>query len=87
MLGEEDLHPNGFHTRPAGQRLPTMMTPTIVLKNGQTRLVLGSGGSVRIRSAIMQVLSNLLDFGLPLHEAVNTARVHIENGVVSSANI
>lgn len=82
MLGEEDLHPNGFHTRPAGQRLPTMMTPTIVLKDGQTRLVLGSGGSVRIRSAILQVLSNLLDFRLPLHDAVNTARVHIENGVL-----
>ena len=82
MLGEEDLHPSGFHTRPAGQRLPTMMTPTIVLKDGQTRLVLGSGGSVRIRSAILQVLSNLLDFRLPLHESVNTARVHIENGVL-----
>jgi len=82
ILGEADLHPNGFHTRPAGQRIPTMMTPTIVLKNGETRLVVGSGGSERIRSAIMQVLSNLLDFNMTLQETVNTARVHLENGVL-----
>ncbi|NHZ72173.1 MAG: gamma-glutamyltransferase [Aquificales bacterium] len=82
ILGEADLHPNGFHTRPAGQRIPTMMTPTIVLKNGKTRLVVGSGGSERIRSAILQVLSNLLDFKMPLHNTVNSARVHLENGVL-----
>ena len=81
-MGEEDLHPLGFHTRPAGQRIPTMMTPAIVLQNGQPRLVLGSGGSARIRSAIMQVLSNLLDFGMSLQDTVQAARVHIENGVL-----
>jgi gamma-glutamyltranspeptidase / glutathione hydrolase len=82
ILGEADLHPHGFHTRPPKQRIPTMMTPVIVLKNGQTRLVLGSGGSERIRSAILQVLSNLLDFRLSLHDTVNNARVHLENGVL-----
>lgn len=82
IMGEEDLHPNGFHSRPPGQRIPTMMTPTIVLKNGVIRLVVGSGGSIRIRSAIMQVLSNLLDFGMTLDEAVNTARVHVESGAL-----
>ena len=82
MMGEADLHPNGFHSRPAGQRIPTMMTPAIVLKDGQTRLVVGSGGSIRIRSAIMQVLSNLLDYGMKLEDAVNTARVHVEDGAL-----
>lgn len=80
--GEEDLHPQGFHVRPAGQRIPTMMTPAIVQLNGQTRLVVGSGGSIRIRSAILQTLSNLLDFRMKLVDAVNTARVHVENGVL-----
>jgi len=82
MMGEEDLHPLGFHTRPAGERIGTMMTPAIVLHDGQPRLVMGSGGSARIRSAIMQVLSNLLDFGLTLEETVTAARVHIEDGVL-----
>ena len=82
MMGEADLHPNGFHSRPAGQRIPTMMTPVIVLKNGKTRLVVGSGGSIRIRSAIMQALSNLLDYRMTLNDAVNTARVHVEDGAL-----
>jgi len=82
MMGEDDLHPLGFHSRPAGRRIPTMMTPTIVLYNNQPRVAVGSGGSVRIRSAIMQVLSNLLDFHKGLNDAVNTERVHIENGVL-----
>ncbi|MEJ2750229.1 MAG: gamma-glutamyltransferase, partial [Anaerolineae bacterium] len=37
---------------------------------------------IRIRSAILQVLSNLLDFGMRLTDAVNTARVHLEDGVL-----
>lgn len=82
MMGEEDLHPEGFHSRPPGVRIPTMMTPAIVLCKNQPRVVVGSGGSIRIRSAIMQVLSNLLDFQMNLQEAVNAPRVHIENGVL-----
>ena len=81
ILGEADLHPNGFHSRTAGQRIPTMMTPAIVLLDGNIRLVVGSGGSIRIRSAILQVLSNLLDFEMRLVDAVNVARVHLEDGV------
>jgi len=82
MLGEEDLHPKGFHTRPAGRRIPTMMTPAIILDRGRPRLVVGSGGSTRIRSAVLQTLSNLLDYRLPLDEAVNRARVHLEGGIL-----
>lgn len=82
ILGEEDLHPAGFHKMPAGQRINTMMTPTIVLCQGKIRLVVGSGGSIRIRSAVLQVLSNLLDFRMTLDQAVNMARVHLEKGVL-----
>ena len=82
ILGEADLHPGGFHSRPAGQRIPTMMTPTIVLQNGHIRLVVGSGGSIRIRSAILQVLSNLLDYKMKLKDAVNIARVHLQDGTL-----
>jgi gamma-glutamyltranspeptidase/glutathione hydrolase len=82
MMGEADLHPHGFHTHPAGERIQTMMTPVIVLKNGKVRLVVGSGGSMRIRSAILQVLSNLLDFNMKLVDAVTISRVHLEHGVL-----
>jgi gamma-glutamyltranspeptidase/glutathione hydrolase len=82
ILGEEDLHPAGFHKMPAGKRINTMMTPTIVLCQGKIRLVVGSGGSIRIRSAVLQVLSNLLDFKMTLDQAVNMPRVHLEKGVL-----
>lgn len=82
IMGEEDLHPTGFHVRRPGERIPTMMTPAVVLHQGNIRLVVGSGGSIRIRSAILQVLSNLLDFKMRLVDAVNMARVHLENGAL-----
>ncbi len=82
ILGEEDLNPHGFHRWPAGSRIHTMMTPAIVLHDGAIRLVTGSGGSNRIRSAILQTLSNLLDFDLPLETAVNAARVHLDDRIL-----
>lgn len=82
MLGEEDLHPHGFHTAPAGQRIHTMMCPAVILHNGRIKLVVGSGGSIRIRSAILQVMSNVLDFNMPLVQAVEAPRVHLEHQIM-----
>jgi gamma-glutamyltranspeptidase / glutathione hydrolase len=78
FLGEEDINPGGFHRWPPGRRMTTMMAPTIVLADGRPVLVLGSGGSNRIRSAILQVLTNRLTSGLTLADAVQAPRVHVE---------
>ena len=83
MLGEEDLNPHGFHNWTTNQRISSMMSPTIVLQNGKPEIVLGSGGSNRIRTAILQVISNLLDFNLSIKEAVDSPRVHWENNTFS----
>lgn len=80
MLGEEDLHPHGFHRWNPNQRISSMMAPTIVLRGGKPHLALGSGGSNRIRSAILQVISNVVDFGMPLRIAVEAPRLHWEQG-------
>ncbi|MGC1525067.1 MAG: gamma-glutamyltransferase [Phormidesmis sp.] len=81
MLGEEDLNPNGFNQWPLNQRMSSMMAPTMILREGKPELVLGSGGSNRIRTAILQVISNILDFDMSLAAAVNASRIHWENGV------
>jgi gamma-glutamyltranspeptidase / glutathione hydrolase len=83
MLGEADLNPLGFHNWKCDRRISSMMSPTIVLRDGNPELVLGSGGSNRIRTAILQVISNLLDFNLSLEQAVTSPRVHWENGIFS----
>ena len=76
MLGEDDLHPDGFHAAPPGERVGSMMAPTLVFEDGAVRLVLGSGGSKRIRSAIVQVIRAVLDFGMDVRAAVEAPRLH-----------
>jgi gamma-glutamyltranspeptidase/glutathione hydrolase len=80
MLGEEDLNPDGFHRLPPGVRLASMMTPAMGRLADGTQIALGSGGSNRIRSAILQVLTNILEFGMGLDEAVRAPRLHLERG-------
>src|SRR5918912_2263421 len=82
MLGEQDLNPLGFHRHPPGRRLPSMMAPTAVLRDGAPELVLGSAGSNRIRSAILQTIIRVLDDGMRAGEAVEAPRLHFEDGVV-----
>ena len=82
MLGEQDLNPHGFHKHPPGRRLPSMMTPTIVVDESGPLLAVGSAGSNRIRSAIVQTIVGVLDKGLGVAEAVQAPRMHLEDGII-----
>lgn len=81
MLGEDDLLTLGL-PGPRGRRLTSMMAPSLVLADGTPRLVLGSAGSSRLRGAIVQVVSNVLDHGLGIEEAVAAPRVHLHDDVL-----
>jgi len=83
MLGEEDLNPGGFQRWPGGHRMTSMMAPTLLEWPDGDTVALGSGGSNRLRTAILQVLLNLIDFKLPVEESVQAPRVHYENGLLS----
>jgi len=83
MLGEEDLNFAGFHQWKENSRLASMMSPTVTELADGTRYALGSGGSNRIRSAITQVLVNILDFGMSLEDAVTASRIHLEGDMLS----
>ena len=76
MMGEDDLHPGGFHCSPPGLRVSSMMSPTIVVGDKGVEMVLGSGGSKRIRTAIIQVIVNRIDFGMDIRRAVEAPRIH-----------
>ncbi len=82
MMGEEDLNPHGWFAWDEGIRLPSMMAPTAVLKDGHPELILGSAGSNRIRSAITSTIINNLEYGMNLNESINSPRIHFEKGVV-----
>ena len=83
MLGEEDLNPKGFHAWPADTRMSSMMAPTMFIEPSGILTALGSGGSNRIRTAILQVLLNLLDFSMGLSDAVEAPRANFEQGLLS----
>jgi len=82
MLGEQDLNPLGFHRWPTNRRLSSMMAPTLV-RRGAEELVLGSGGSNRIRTAIAQVLVNLMHFDMTPKQAVVAPRMHLEGALLA----
>ena len=84
MLGEEDLNPAGFHLIAPGRRVPSMMAPTVVLRGGEIVLALGSAGSNRIRSAILQTVVRAVEQGFPVDAAVEAPRLHFEQGVVQA---
>jgi gamma-glutamyltranspeptidase / glutathione hydrolase len=84
MLGEEDLNPQGFHRIPPGHRVSSMMAPTLALRDGEVVLGLGSAGSNRIRSAILQVAVRVLEEGMDADAAVHAGRLHFEAGTVQA---
>jgi gamma-glutamyltranspeptidase/glutathione hydrolase len=82
MLGEQDLNPLGFHRHPPGRRMPSMMSPTIVLSDGTPELAVGSAGSNRIRSAVLQTIIRCVDDGMRAQDAIDAPRLHYEDEIV-----
>ena len=82
MLGEKHLNPHGFHAWKSKQRIPSNICPTLVLGGKQRVVALGSAGSSRIISAILSVITNILDHKMGLVDAVSSPRIHIEDGVL-----
>jgi gamma-glutamyltranspeptidase / glutathione hydrolase len=76
MLGEADLVPETGWV--PGVRLSSMMAPTVIEAADGSLVALGTGGSNRIRSAVLQVTVNLLDHGMALAQAVSAPRMHVE---------
>lgn len=59
-----------------GKRMLSSMTPTILEKDGQLFLVIGAPGGSTIITAVFQVILNVIEFGMPLDQAIAAGRVH-----------
>lgn len=93
MMGESDLFPTDYHLKP-GERLTSMMSPMLILKDGLPVIATGSAGSTRIRSAILQTTIRALEnmrcdqaqtpegLARAIDRAVQTGRVHQEGQIV-----
>ncbi|MBK9754502.1 MAG: gamma-glutamyltransferase [Nannocystis sp.] len=60
----------------AGKRMLSSMTPTILVKDGQLRAVVGTPGGSTISTTVTQIVRALLDYGVTLDVAVKAPRVH-----------
>jgi gamma-glutamyltranspeptidase / glutathione hydrolase len=90
IMGEEDLQPHlrdredgrrAQHPEP-GVRVGSMMAPSLLLDGDRPPVVFGSGGSERIRTAMTQVIVNLVDHGMTLEDAVHAPRIHWDGRTV-----
>ena len=84
LMGEEDLHPEGWFQIPPGQRLSTMMCPTLLHRPEKALIMMGTGGANRIRTAIVQTVNLLLDHQLTAKEAISFPRIHFEGGTLNA---
>jgi gamma-glutamyltranspeptidase/glutathione hydrolase len=73
-----DTHPGRVNSIAPGKHPVWNGTPIIVRKEGQPVLALGAPGALRIISAVMQVLVNILDFKMGVQEAISRPRIHCE---------
>ncbi len=73
MLGEADLVRGPL--RP-GERMSSMMSPTVALGPAGLELAGGAAGGTRLRSALVQVIAGILDEGLTPADAVSRSRLH-----------
>lgn len=60
----------------AGKRMLSSQCPVIIKKDGQLFLVTGSPGGRTIINTVLQVITNVIDFDLPIQEAVDAPRFH-----------
>ena len=58
------------------KRMLSSMSPTIVLKDGEVEMVLGTPGGSTIFTTVFQVITNIVDFGMSVEEAIGIARFH-----------
>jgi gamma-glutamyltranspeptidase/glutathione hydrolase len=86
MMGEADLHPDGFHVTKPGIRIGSMMAPMVLDLPDGTVVALGSGGSERIRSALTQVVTQLVHDSnqVGLQDAVNAPRAHFDGDSIQA---
>ena len=79
MLGEADLLVGELAP---GERMASMMSPTVGLDGDGLTLAIGAAGGTRLRSALVQVVTGVLDDGLSPADAVDRPRLHPTEGVV-----
>jgi gamma-glutamyltranspeptidase/glutathione hydrolase len=79
-VGELELNKRGMNIGPPGIRLPSNMAPSVATNRDGEVLAIGSPGADRITTALLQTLVNYIMLDMPLTDAIEYPRVHVELG-------
>jgi gamma-glutamyltranspeptidase/glutathione hydrolase len=80
-------YPDRANSIAPGKRITSSMSPVMVLKDGKPRYALGLPGGLRIFPSVMQALSNLIDHGMTVQEAVESPRLWTQGYGVEVENV
>lgn len=75
-LADFDSRPGRPNSIAPGRRPTSSIAPTIVLRDGKPFMTLGTPGATRIVSALAQIIVNVVDFGMPMDDAIEAPRIH-----------
>jgi gamma-glutamyltranspeptidase/glutathione hydrolase len=81
MLGEADLVRGPLV---AGERMASMMAPTLALSDSGLELAGGAAGGTRLRTALLGVIAGILDEELAPREAIERPRFHTAGSIVNA---
>jgi len=85
-MGVFDPRPGRTHTIMPGKARFSSICPTIVFEGGMPRLVLGAPGGTQIAMGVLQVLVNVIEFGMPLLDAVVAPRFSATGDTIDVVN-
>jgi len=83
QMHDFDPEPGGINSIEPGKRPASSMAPIIVLKDGEPFMTLGGAGGPRIVSSSIAVMTNVIDFGMNIQEAVSAPRFHSQNDEIN----
>ena len=82
-MADFDPEPGGANSIAPGKIPMSNMSPLFVLENDRPRYILGTPGGTRIPSTLAQLIVGLVDWRLPLEEAIDAPRFHSEGSTLS----
>ena len=87
MMGEHDVNPRGLADWHRNARLSSLMSPSVSVDRDYSLISLGSAGSNRIPTAMVQVLMDLIQYRASVEQAVLNPRIHVHQGNIYLENL
>jgi gamma-glutamyltranspeptidase/glutathione hydrolase len=85
-MGVFDPRPGRAGSVAPGKARFSSVCPSIILKDGEPYLVIGAPGATQIAMGVLQVLLNVLDFGMPIQKAISSPRFSSTSNVIDVSN-